>query len=72
MQANIWVSSSGSLTIDSWEEHVPEFAGDPIIGTIRGQFESELTCWAVCDGQSETVEVTDGVLCAQVEKISMQ
>ena len=61
-----YVSDSGTLTIDEWEDHEPDNAADTRIGYAGGTFDSTLSCWMGCEGAAETVEITDGAFYVQV------
>ena len=45
-----WVSNSGSVEIDTWEEHTPDNGADYRIGFIGGTFEAELEDLYGADG----------------------
>ncbi len=38
-EMNSYVSVTGSLSIDSWEEHIPENSADTLLGYISGSFD---------------------------------
>jgi len=61
-----YVSSSGSIAIDVWNEHDPGNEFDTRIGYAEGGFEGTLSCWMGCEGAAETVEITDGAFRVQV------
>jgi hypothetical protein len=63
-----YVSSTGSITVDQWEEHEPDNEFDTRIGTAEGSFEGTLSCWMGCEGAAETVEITDGVFRVRVSE----
>jgi len=63
-----WVSSSGSISIDVWNDHDPENELDARIGYAEGGFEGTLSCWMGCEGAAETVEITDGAFRVQVSE----
>ena len=63
-----YVSSSGSITIDVWNDHDPDNEFDARIGYAEGSFEGTLSCWMGCEGAEETVEITDGVFRVQVSE----
>ncbi len=50
-------STSGTLTIDSWEEHAPENDADTRVGFIGGTFSSELEGVL---GSTASVTISDG------------
>ncbi len=63
-----WVSSTGTLSIDVWEDHEPENEFDTRIGTAEGSFDSVLSCWMGCEGAADTVEITDGAFRVRVSE----
>jgi hypothetical protein len=61
-----YVSSSGTISIDTWTDHEPENEFDARLGYAEGGFEGTLSCWMGCEGAAETVEITDGAFRIQV------
>ena len=63
-----YVSSSGSISIDTWTDHEPDNEYDVRIGYAEGGFDGTLSCWMGCEGVAEMVEITDGVFRVQVNE----
>lgn len=67
-----YVSATGSISIDAWEDHEPDNAADVILGYAEGGFEGSLSCWMGCEGAAETVEITDGTFRVRVNTDTAQ